>query len=602
MRESCISPDNFTFPLLNRAISSLQNHLRCGEMVHCIAIQMGFGRDLYFCNTLIEVYVKNYSICSARNVFDEMPNRDLVTWATLISGYVCSRNIVDSFRLFREMLIADFEPNSVTLMIMFRACSVSNNVIQGRELHGYVIKKGLESNLSVHNSILTMYSKTGNFEDAKILFEEIEERDVVSWNIMISAYSLEEDSYYRVAESFNKMRIEVNPGVETLTLVISVCAKSGNLLQGEKIHGYAIKTGLVDIVLQTSLVDLYAKCGEVGISARLFKELPQRNYITWSSMISGFIQNGYFMEAIELFQQMQTEDFEPGIEILRSLFLAYTNLGALRLGKGVHCFVLKNIIYSSEEEKTTIETSILNMYAKCGSIISAKRCFDRIVAKDVVAWSSMIDGYSGHGRGIEAIETFEQMQEEGVKPNSITFLSLLSACSHSGLVSEGCRIFSYMNSRFGVKPDLNHYTCMVDLLGRSGKLQEAVDIIEKMDVEPDSRIWGALFAASRVYSDNEIGVYAAQNLLELEPDNAGYRTLLSNLHASAERWDEAETVRRVMSEKYMKKKPGWSCIETREGFHGFVAGDGSHSHVREIYETLECLSRTIEEFGCNLLS
>nr|DAD42426.1 TPA_asm: hypothetical protein HUJ06_000656 [Nelumbo nucifera] len=580
MRELGVSHDNFTFPVIHRAISSLGGLLDYGKMVHKLAIQMGFDLDIYFCNTVIEMYIRCGSVFSARRVFDEMSHRDLVSWTSMICGYVWSRDIVSCFQLFREMQMRELEPNSVTLMIMLQACSLSENATKGRELHAYVIRKGLESKGSLQNSILTMYAKMGNIKNAENLFCMTNKRDIISWNIMISGYSKKGD-VTKVAEIFSKMQIEVNPSLETLSLVISAFAKCGNLLQGEMICGYAVKTGLCDIVLQTAIVDLYAKCGELDISAQLFKETSQKNRITWSAMMSGFVQNGYFKEAIELSQQMQIVGLNLEPDILRNLVLVYTHLGALQLGKGVHGYMVRNMFYISREDSAPMETSILNMYAKCGSIVWARRCFDQMVVKDVVAWSSMIEAYGTHGLGFEALKLFDQMEREGVKPNSVTFLSLLSACSHSGLVSEGCRVFGYMRQRYNIEPDVYHYTCMVDLLGRSGKLQEALSIIVNMVVKPDSRIWGALLAASRVYSDDKIGAYVAQRILELEPDNAGYHTLLSNVHASVQRWTEVETIRRAMTEKYLKKKPGWSCIEAGD-LHGFVANDGSCLRVVEM--------------------
>ncbi|KAL5699660.1 hypothetical protein ACHQM5_030534 [Ranunculus cassubicifolius] len=591
MRRASVEPDSFTFPIVNRAVSLLGDQFKLGEMIHSSAIHKGFGEDLYFCNTLIEMYTKNGAINSAYKVFDEMPDRDLVSWTSMISGYVWSGNVRSSYRVFQEMRMDSLEPNLVTLLIMFGACSVDKNVVQGNTLHGYVIKKGFEGDGSLQNSILTMYCKSGSFQNCDILFGSILRRDTVSWNIMISAYSLRGDSS-RVADIFDEMRTETIPSLETLTLVISSFAKSGYLLKGKKVHGYVLKTGVFDVVLKTSLVDFYAKCEDVESSFQLFEEVPCRNHITWSAMMSGFVQNGCFKEAIELFCKMQIADLKPGIGILRNLVHSYTHLGAVQLGKVVHGIIIRNMFYCSEENNAVVQTSIMNMYAKCGSIVSARRCFSQIANKDVVAWSSLIEGYSSHGLGFEAIELFNQMMDEGIEPNSVTILSLLSACSHSGLMNEGFKVFDLMSKRFGIEPDINHYTCMVDLLGRSGKLQEAREMIENMVCKADSRIWGSLLAACRVHFENKLGAYAAERVLEF--GNPDYNTLLSNVHASSQRWVEADSVR----EKILRKPPGWSCIEITGRLHGFVAMDASHPQVGEIYELLGSLNQiAVDKFG-----
>ncbi|KAK9099884.1 hypothetical protein Scep_023314 [Stephania cephalantha] len=597
MRVSSVSPDHFTFPIVNRALSLAEDRLGLAGCVHCVAIQMGFGEDLYYCNTLIDLYVKKYCVWSARKVFDGMPDRDLVSWTTMISGYVSAGNFFSCFGLFREMLVEGLEPNLVTLLIMLRACSFSGNAVQGKEIHGHAFKEGFESEGSLVNAILTMYGKTSNLKNMVTLFHNITNRDAVSWNIMISTFSRKGD-YSKVAQYFTIMKTELAPNLETLSLVVSASAKSGNFFYGKEIHCYAVKTGLSDVVLQTSLVDFYVKCGQLGESIKLFNEVSEKNGVTWVAMLSGFIQSGHFKEAMALFSKLQFSVLKSEVAILSSLVALYTDLGVLWLGKGVHGFILRNTIQCPEEDTAALETSILNMYAKCGSIVYARRCFDRMAVKDVVAWSSMIEGYGTHGLGYEALKLFSQMQRERVRPNRVTFLNLLSACCHSGLVSEGCMVFSHMSSRFGIEPDVNLYTCMVDLLGRSGELRKALEIIKSMTVQPDSRTWGALLAASRVHSDIEIGTLAAQRLSELELDNAGYNTLLSSIHASAERWHEAEDVRRLMNEKQMTKKPGWSYIEDSRGsIHGFVAGDESHPKVGEIFELLSSLSKTMEEFG-----
>ncbi|PSS15706.1 Pentatricopeptide repeat-containing protein [Actinidia chinensis var. chinensis] len=597
MRNLNIEHDGFTFPVLNRAVLLLQNSVLYGGFVHCLAIKMGFESDLYFCNTMIDVYVKSGCIGYACQVFVEMSQRDLVSWTSMISGYVYEGNIIGAFRFFEEMRL-ELEPGPVTVVIMLQVCCSHGSVIEGRQLHGFVIKRGFLIEGSLQNSILKMYANTGRIDDAEDFFSEIY-RDVVSWNILISSYISIED-VMEVAKCFNKMQGEVRPSIETLTLVISASANSRNLLQGENLHCFAIKSRLYDTILQTSLLHFYAKCGELKRSAQMFSEIPFKNSITWSAMMSGLTEGGYFEQAIELFRQIRDSDLKPVAEMFNSLVVVYTHLGALKLGKGIHAYLIKNSFCNSEGDNAQLETAILNMYVRCGSISYAKTCFDRTIVRDLVAWTSMIEGCGAHGLGLEALQLFHQMVAEGVEPNGVTFLSLLSACSHSGLLMEGCGVFFSMKWRFGNEPDLNDYTCIVDLLGRSGKLKEALAIILKLVAFPDGRIWGALLAASRVHGNQKFAEYAAQRLLELEHDNAGYYTLISNVQALVERWDDVEEVRRRMKDDNLTKKPGWSCIEAKGSIHGFVSGDRSHPRMVEIYETVEVLSRKIHEIGCIL--
>ncbi|KAH7521105.1 hypothetical protein JRO89_XSUnG0111900 [Xanthoceras sorbifolium] len=543
-----------------------------GEMVHCVAMKMGFVLELYFCNTLIEVYAKCGCLSYAYKVFDEMLQRDLVTWTSMISGFVSEGNVSNAFSLFNKMRFMELEPNSVTVLVMLQACSTFGNLLEGRQFHGYIIKIGLLVDTSVQNSILRMYTKRGSVEEVEVCFGEIDRRDVFTWNILISFHSSRGD-IEEVANRFNEMQGEVAISIETLSLVISVFGKSGNVIEGKKLQGFAIKVGLCDNVLLTSLLDFYAKCGELGNATQLFSEIPHRNNITWNAMMSGFIQNGHFNEAIELFRQMQAANLKPDAVILRGLVDAYSNLSALQWGKAIHGYLIRNILYDYKDDNTQLETSILNMYIRCGNITSAREYFNRMLVRDIVTWTSMIEGYGIHGLGYESLNLFKQMVESGISPNSVTFLSLLSACSHSGLVRKGGEVFYCMKWRFGIEADLDHYTCMVDLLGRSGKLKEALAIIIKLVVFPDSRIWGALLASSRIHGDRKLGEYVAQRLMELEPDNVGYYTLLCNIQASVGQWVEVEEVRRVMNEKNLKKKPAWSCIQEKGKIHGFVSGN-----------------------------
>ncbi|TKY53292.1 Pentatricopeptide repeat-containing protein [Spatholobus suberectus] len=474
MRQKGVPHDGFTFPIVNRALSSMRVDAVYGKMIHCVATQMGLDEDLYFCNTMIDVYVKCGCIGCARQLFDEMLQRDVVSWTSMIAGYGSERDVGVACDLFNKMRM-QLEPNSVTLIVTLQACCASRTLNEGTQIHGYALKSGLLMDWSVKNSVLRMYASQGNAEEVELLFGEVNTRDVVSWNILISFYSSEGDTV-SVASLFKEMQsLEVHLwNIETLTLVISAFAKSGSLSEGEGVHCLVIKTGFSDDVLLTSLLDFYAKCGKLEISVQLFNEIHSKSNITWGAMMSGFIQNGSFMESIVLFQQMQAENLNIVPEIWRNLLDAYANLGALKLGKVVHCYLIKNLFNGPIEDTVHLETSVLNMYLRGGSISSAKACFDRMPVKDVVAWTTMIEGLGSHGFGFDALRYFNLMIEQKVQPNSVTFLSLLSACSHSGLVSEGCNIYHSMKWGFRIEPSLDHHTCIVDLFGRRGMLKEGL--------------------------------------------------------------------------------------------------------------------------------
>ncbi|KAL3637137.1 hypothetical protein CASFOL_019436 [Castilleja foliolosa] len=398
MRKKGVSSDGYTFPILSKVAALLESGGACfAGMVHCLGMRMGFQSDVYFCNTMIEGYVRSGCFGNALKVFDEMPSRDLVSWTSMISGCVSEGNTSRDFGLLNEMR-KEVEPNEVTLIVMLQTCP---SVLEVRQFHGYVIKCGSSIDQSLKNSILKKYVDFDIANDSEVLFEETGSRDVVSWNIMIHLYSSKGNST-KVIDCLNKMICEVKPSIETFTLIISGLGEFENHSHGQQIHCLALKSGFFDEILSTCLLDLYAK-------------------------------SGHFEEAIEIFKQMLAANVKPDPENMRSFVVACMHLGALRLGKAVHGFFIRNYFSVPDEEGArSLETSILNMYVKCGYIFSARNCFNKMLVKDLVTWSSMIEGYGTHGLGFEALKIFDEMKSEKVKPNSITFLSLLSACSHSG--------------------------------------------------------------------------------------------------------------------------------------------------------------------------
>jgi pentatricopeptide repeat protein len=550
-------PDAFTLPLLNRASAPLTSLVGAA---HCFGIRVGFGGNVYFGNTLLKAYAQHGMVAAARLVFDEMRARDVVSWTTLVSAYVNAEDIWEVSRLLTAMRThGRCEPSAVTLSVVFRLCTALRDTASGKQLQCYAVKRGWAGDFLVLNSMLTHMSRTSSWGDAEMLFKQSPSRDMVSWNIIISEYSSEGNVSKVISLYVAMIEEEVCPSSETLTAVVSVFARHKFLPHGKKLHSFAIRSGLMDTILVASFVDLYAKCGELVSSIQLFEEFNGGSKYLWSAMIWAFIYHGMFLDAIHLFERMMGSFYFPNADILRGLLVSYTEIDALRCGKATHGYIIRNN-YAAESESCALDTALVKLYARCGDIHLAERCFSRTLQKDIVSWSSMIEAFTIHGHGKQALTLFNQMLKEGVKPNEVTFLSLLSACSHSGLVSEARELFDCMTKKFRFAPELGHYTCMVDVLGRSGNLEEALQVISNMKVKADGRIWGALLGSCRIHSNSKLAYFAAQKLVELEPSNVGYHVLLSNIQAGGDRWAEVEDIRSSMEVMNMEKSPAWSCI------------------------------------------
>ncbi|XP_020595078.1 pentatricopeptide repeat-containing protein At2g33760-like [Phalaenopsis equestris] len=392
----------------------------------------------------------------------------------------------------------------------------------------------------------------------------------------------------------NLLSSPLSPDNFTFPFALKSCAGLNNLEQGRQLHQHSICFGFhQDPFVDAALVDMYSKCGDVNTARQVFDRMPKRDLVSYTSMISGYAHNGHSIEALDFFKYMKNSDVNANRVGLLSVFLACGRLGALRKGECFHSYALQTGFL----EDILVLTSVLDMYAKCGSLDTARLIFYTAEGKDMVCWSAMIANYGYHGLGKEAINTFNQMVEVGLKPNHATFTSLLSACSHSGLLEEGKSCFTSMSMKYGISPKLNHYACMVDIFGRAGKLQEAQELIEQMPMEPDSSLWGSLLGACRIHGDLELGEKVADRIMELDPENPGYYVLLSNIYAARARWTDVERLRKKMTRRMVSKEQGISLIEFNNQIHKFGIGERSHSQSREIYSYLEKLSVLMRQLG-----
>eukprot|EP01018_Ginkgo_biloba_P031204 Gb_39249 [translate_table: standard] len=587
------TPDSMTMESVLQVCAHL-GALQQGKSIHDYIIRNGFESEVFVANSLVAMYAKCGSIDISRHLFDRMPNKNLVSWNAMIAGYAQNGYANEVMMLFQQLQLVDVTFDTVTMVGVISACAYSAAQVQGQCVHGYIIRSGFESDVLVGTAIIDMYAKHGSIEFGHQLFNKMSKKDVISWNTMVAGYS--QNGYAREALTlfYQMQQQNIMPDSVTLAIALQSCAHLGAVEEGKWIHHHIVRSGFMsDVFVGTALIDMYGKCGSIEIARRLFDKMSKRNVVSWNAMIAGYAQNGNAIEALSLFHQMQLTDMTPDSVTMVSILQACAHLGALQEGKCIH----DHIIQSGFESDVFVGTALVDMYAKCGSIEIAQQLFNGMSERNVASWNAMIAGLGMHGHGEDALSVFSQMQQTGMIPNHITFICVLSACSHAGLVDEGWQYFDCMSRDYCITCKMEHYACMVDLLGRAGHLDEAQDFIKNMPLEPDASVWGALLGACRIHCNIELGTHVAEHIFYLEPENTGYYVLLSNIYAAAGRWDDAAKVRTVIQDRGLKKTPGCSFIEVNNRVHAFLAGDRSHPQSEKIYGMLEALSAQMKEGG-----
>ncbi|KAF5176928.1 Pentatricopeptide repeat, partial [Thalictrum thalictroides] len=438
-------------------------------------------------------------------------------------------------------------------------------------------------------------SSSGDINHARAVFNKIQNPNIFSWNSMIRGSSLIQNPskepiflYYKLIK-----RGYPNPNSYTLAFVLKACAIILAFREGWQIHSHVLRFGLDSSpFVQTALVNFYAKCEEIGNARRMFDEIPDRNLVAWSTMINGYARIGFVNEALSLFREMQKEGIKPDEVTMVSVISACSISGALDMGRWVHTFIDKHIIKVDLE----LTTALINMYARCGCIEKSRELFDAMPEKDTKAWSSMIVGLAIHGLAEDALDVFSKMQETNVKPNQVTFVGVLSACAHRGLVTQG-RIYWSNMIGYGIEPLLEHYGCMVDILCRAGRIEEAYRFVETMPMAPNAIIWRTLLMGCKKKGMLEKGEIVAERLFELEPVNAENYVLLSNMYAANSMWEEVSWVRKKMKDIGIKALPGCSLVEIDGFVHEFVVSDRSHPEAKEIREVLQDIAERVRQTG-----
>lgn len=592
MQELGIQPNSYTFSSILKCFATIGN-VEAGEKIHGYLYKLGFGSYNTVMNSLIALYFKKGRVESARKVFDELSDRDVISWNSMISAYASNSLGEKGVEIFIQMLCLGIYMDLATVVNVLVACAGVGSLPLGRALHAYAIKACFDGEIMFCNTLLDMYSKCGDLRDAIRVFERMSERSVVSWTSMMAGYVREGLSSEAIRLFHEMERNGVSPDIFTVTSILHACARSGSLDNGKDIHYYIREYSMdSNLFVCNALMDMYAKCGSMGDANLVFSLMPVKDIISWNTMIGGYSKNCLPNEALILFAEMQQKS-KPDSITVACVLPACASLAALGKGQEIHGYIIRNGYFSDRH----VANALVDMYVKCGVLVLAQLLFDMIPMKDLISWTIIIAGYGMHGFGSEAIAAFNEMRRVGIKPDEVSFISILYACSHSGLLDEGWKLFNIMKNECKIEPTLEHYSCMVDLLSRTGNLSKAYKFIKKMPIEPDATIWGSLLCGCRIYHDVELAEEVAEHVFELEPENTGYYVLLANIYAEAEKWEEVKKLRQRIGRQGLKKNPGCSWIVTRGQLNIFVANDSSHPQVKKIESLLKRLRAKMNEEG-----
>ncbi|XP_031477667.1 pentatricopeptide repeat-containing protein At1g74600, chloroplastic-like isoform X2 [Nymphaea colorata] len=622
-------PNSFSLSSVLTACAGIEE-LDLGRSIHVWIIKCNLLDDVFVATGLVDMYAKCGSMVDALVEFQRMPERNVVSWTAVISGYIRQGDAVSAFEFFNNMRTFGVGANIYTLTStvvsealinayakcgnielcekVFHEERVSGDKISislfsamlagyaqsqnsgrsiwlfqqilhegmrpdkyatssvlsvvdveelGKQIHSFAVKTGLSCDVSVASSISTVYSKCGSLDEAFQLFEGAVERDVVFWTSMIAGFA-DHGQPEKAFELVRKMQFEgLNPDVFTLSALLTACSVCKSLRKGKEIHGFALHFAMEgQNLVGSSLVNMYSKCGDTVSSFRVFNRMPEKDHFSWSSLISGLAQNGYCEEALMQFHEMLKDGLKIDSFVVSSLLGVLSSLTYVELGKQFHAQTIKTGL----EFDLTVGSSLVTMYSKCGNIEDSRKVFDLLCATDVVSWTAIIAGYAHNGQGLEALQMFEQMLEKDIEPDAVTFVGVLTACSHNGLTEAAYGYLDSMEKDYSIKPGIPHYACMVDVLGRSGRLEEAVKFIDAMPLKPDALVWGTLLGACRLYENVELGKLVANKVLELAPSDSGAYVSLSNMSAKIGNWGDVTMIRNLMNDFGIQKEPGWSSV------------------------------------------
>ncbi|KAL5704107.1 hypothetical protein ACHQM5_022580 [Ranunculus cassubicifolius] len=540
--------------LKNPLLSLLQIRKKLSEIlqIHAQMITTNLISDTFAASRLIVAVTSNASTMHyAELVFSQIQQPHTFIWNSMIRGYVESDQYRRGFWFYTKMQRDAVNVDRYTYPFVLKACGLMLGLREGREVHGEIVKRGFQLDVFVMNGLISMYCRCRDMVCAKRLFDGFIDRDLVSWNTMLGGYILEENMD-EAQKLFDEM-----PQRDLVSWTMMIDGYGKRLCYLSRARHLFNNLQRRDLVLWNSMVSAYARNGDMVGARELFDEMAEKNVISWSIMIDGYARHGDPKEALNLFRDMLSQGIRADTVSVVGAIQACGKLGALDQGRWIHVYMERKKITSD----IVVQTALLDMYMKCGSLKEGRKLFDNMLQKNFVSWNVMIVGLGVNGLGKEALELFSQMEEQSILIDELTLLGVLSACNHAGLVDEGLQIFDRMEEKYGIEPKVEHYSCLVDLLCRAGRIGEAMNMLESMPVKPDSVLWGSLLAACQANGNLDIARISFKRLVELKADDSGIYVLMSNIYAEKGMWRDVSKMRRLMNDRGMIKETGTSVVE-----------------------------------------
>ena len=589
-RDMCMLGEKFnehTCSVVLQACKSPEDHV-FGEQIHSFVIKNGLQENVVVATSLVSMYSRSGELGYAEKVFNGISVKDAQCINYMILEYGKAGLGSKAFEIFVDMLHSGLNLSDYTITNLISACDSSMGIYIGKQIHGLAMKFGFMGETSVGNALITMYGQHGMVKEAQKMFVEMAKKSLISWSALLSAF-VKNGYAGRALELFANM-LEVGMPLDSgcLSTVLDGCSECNNMEFGLQIHGLTIKLGHIsDVNSGTALIDLYAKCGSLQSARAIFDKLPNKSIASFNAILIGYLNSKIRddeEDPMVFFNKMRLNGVRPDWVTFSRLLSLSANQACLVAGKSLHAYAIKVGL----GDDTSVGNAVITMYARCGCVRDANQIFSSMT-HDSVTWNAIISAYALHGEGIKALSLFEDMKEEGFAPDEITMLAVLQACCYSGLWKSGLCLFNDMEPKHGIRPVIEHYSCMIDLLGRAGNMLKAIDIINKSPFPESSLLWRTFVNACKLCGDLRLGMWASKKLLDLAPSDASSYILVSNMYAEGGMLEEAAKVRTAMNDLKLNKETGLSWIEIDNEVHYFIANDKYHPESRQIYSNLDLL-------------